>query len=200
VPKRIAVPQTEDDFADLIMEYDSRPPEQAAAALESLVERLPAASEVTRAEVLAAAAAYRGGGGDYQAALALLERARADGSASRVSLHAMIASVLLAADRRDEAREQLAEIPLAATRNVRTLGLVAQIYADLDDLPSAHKWLTKAASIAERNESSLSYVPLILRRRSIREELGYPADDFDEVALDYQRELLTSIGFTQLDL
>ncbi|MEX5633575.1 hypothetical protein [Parafrankia sp. FMc2] len=86
----------------------------------------------------------------------------------------------------DEAAATRAEIRALRSRNPDVYAVVAETLAEHDLLQEAHTWFTMGYQRCQGADVPIYMLHLLLvGRRSVRRELGYPPDGLDLVADDY---------------
>ena len=158
----------------------------AAAELLSWVEQRHPDDEVTPSDLLSSAAWHLGEAGDVEPSLDLYRRAvTAQGPANpdpRCLLHA----ALLEAGRTDEARQVADEV----RRSRPGIGDIADMAENFElngDLQQAHRWAEMGVTRLELESpedvdvDDVDVITLLNVRRSVREQLGYPPDELDEL-------------------
>lgn len=177
-----------------------------AETLERFADATGTDGEVSRAELLAAAAEQWQLAGEDDRAIAVFGEAARDGSVTRVDPRAQIATVLHECGRDDEARSVLRDVPLRGRHGAHCLFYVGALYAALGELDEAHRWLTKGVLLAQKHPDRLGLTFLLVARHDVRRELGLPHDDFDEVVdavedqpEQLQRELVHELTATTQD-
>jgi tetratricopeptide (TPR) repeat protein len=159
----------------------------AAVTLVAWADEPHPDDDVPPARLLNAAAWHLEAAGDRQPALDLHRRAvTAPGDVlpdARCYLH----GALLATGRNDEAQQVADHIRRSAPKDTDVYLFVAENYELADDLRQAHRWLTMGAERIERTDrqdlpvDGFGVFTLLRARRRVRESLGQPVDDLDEL-------------------
>jgi hypothetical protein len=178
---------THDDIEAL--EASSRTPKahrRAAARLTEWAEQQHPDHEVTPADLLSAAAWHLGRAGDTEASLELYRRAvTAEGTTTpdaRSQLHA----ALLEAGRLDEA-QQVADDFRRSRPRIADFADMAESFHMVGDLAQAHRWAEMGVNRLELDapedaeDDDVDLITLLNVRRQVRQELGFPPDELDEL-------------------
>jgi tetratricopeptide (TPR) repeat protein len=182
-------PLNDDDIEQL--QAGARSPKahrKAAAELEAWATESHPDDETTPAALLNAAAWHLQKAGDRDAALAVLRRSvAAPGDVvpdKRVYLH----SGLLGAGLHEEARELADEVRRLAPSQPDVYAFMAENYELSGDLQQALRWLTLGlrhidppAEPDDLEEMAWQSVYLLRARRRVRQTIGFPPDDLDEL-------------------
>jgi predicted Zn-dependent protease len=143
--------------------------------------------EVPPAALLSAAAWHLDLAGDPEGALALHRRAIAAAGDVPPDARCYLHGALLQAGRPDEARAVADEVRREAPADVAVYELIAENYEAADDLRQAHRWLELGAARLDRIEDEVPLgaeddaVALLTARRRVRQALGFPLDELDEL-------------------
>ena len=178
-------PLTFDDIEAIERQRTPDAHRSAAAELLSWVEERHPDDEVSPADLLSSAAWHLGEAGDVEASLDLHRRAvAAEGAVSpsaRCSLHA----ALLEAGQLEEARQVADEI----RRSRPSIGDMADMAENFDmhgDLQQALRWAEKGVTKLQLDapddiEDDIGVISLLNIRRNVRQQLGFPPDELDEM-------------------
>jgi predicted Zn-dependent protease len=143
--------------------------------------------EVNRAMLLVEAGGQHGLAEDWEAAIRCYQEAIAAGPGDdeldpRVWLH----DALLRCGRVADAAALLRELKASRSKDPDLYGAVADSLAAAGQLTEAHTWFTMGYHRCENADVPEFMLDLLLvGRRRVRAELGYPLDDLDELADDY---------------
>jgi predicted Zn-dependent protease len=160
----------------------------AAARLEELADQPDQhGEEITRITLLVDAGAQHSLADDWDAAIRCYRAAVADGGENpyvdpRVWLH----DALLRTGRRDEATGLLRELKASRSRDPDFYTAIAESLEGQGLLGEANTWFTMGYHRCQHADlpDALKDVLLVGRLR-VRREIGYPADDLDELAEAY---------------
>jgi tetratricopeptide (TPR) repeat protein len=176
-----------DDIEQL--EVSARTPKahrRAAAKLAEWAAKTNRDDEVTPADLLSAAGWHLDQAGDTEAALDLYRRAVAAEGTTTPDARCLLHAALLQAGRLDEARQVADDLRRARPRII-DFAAMAETFELVGDLQQAHRWaamgvnrlqLTAAVDAAD---DDYEIVTLLDTRRRIREALGFPPDELDEL-------------------
>jgi tetratricopeptide (TPR) repeat protein len=182
-------PLSDDDIE--MLEANARTPKahrKAAATLEAWATESHPDDETSPAAMLTAAAEHLQRAGDRDEALAVLRRsATAPGDVppdKRCYLH----SGLLGAGLHEEARQLAEEVRRSAPSEPDVYSFMAENYELTGDLQQALRWLTIGlrhvelpTDADELEEMAWQSTYLLRARRRVREALGFPPDELDEL-------------------
>lgn len=182
-------PLNEDDIERL--EVSARTPKahrEAAATLEAWAAESPPDDETSPAELLNAAAWHLEAVGDLDAALALHRRSVAARGDVPPDKRTYLHGALLRAGLQDEARQLADEVRRSAPSDPEVYAFMAENYELVGDLQQALRWMTIGLRHAELpgeddDPEDMGYqtVYLLGGRRRVRQALGFPPDDLDEL-------------------
>jgi tetratricopeptide (TPR) repeat protein len=176
-----------DDIEQL--EVSARTPKahrRAAAMLAEWAAQMNRDDEVTSADLLSAAGWHLDQAGDTEAALDLYRRAVAAEGTTTPDARCLLHAALLRAGRLDEARQVADDLRRARPRII-DFAAMAETFELVGDLQQAHRWaamgvnrldLTATVDVAD---DDYEIVTLLDARRRIREALGFPPDELDEL-------------------
>lgn len=161
---------------------------EAAAALRDWAEHPHPDDESSPAELVTAAAWHLGQAGDTEASLQLYRRAvEAEGTTTpgeRCLLHAALTD----AGRLDEARQVAEDLRRSGPRLLDCAGM-AETFELAGDLEQAHRWVAmgvsrlELSSEADVDDDDFEVVELLNARRRVRQALGFPPDELDDIGL-----------------
>lgn len=180
-------PLTPDDIERL--ESFARTPQahrKAAAQLATWAEEQhPDDQDVTPAELLSAAGWHLDQAGDSEAAIELYRRAVAVEGTTTPDARCMVHAALLEAGRRDEAHH-VAEDLRRSGPHIVDIATMAETFELVGDLAEAHRWAAMGVSRLELDAGTdlvddFDVTVLLNTRRRIRQALGFPPDDLDEL-------------------
>jgi tetratricopeptide (TPR) repeat protein len=156
----------------------------AAATLTAWADEPHPDDDVPPARLLSSAAWHLDTAGDPAEALRLHRRAVAAPGDVVPDARCYLHGALLEAGLDDEARQLADEIRRSAPTDSDVYLVMGENYALAGDLKQAHRWLTIGAERLERTDrpiSGISIFHLLRARRHVRDSLGLPADDLDEL-------------------
>lgn len=156
-----------------------------AERLEALAADATPRDDVNRGELLVAAAEQHRLAGDPSRSVALCRQAVADGSALRLDARAHLLAALAQAGEPEEARRVADEFRATKPCAPDVLLFVGEQLELMGDLNAALTWYTRGVLQAVRADGA-GFIEclLFLGRRRVRQEIGFPPDDFDELAED----------------
>lgn len=178
-------PLTFDDIEAIERQRTPEAHRSAAAELLSWVEERHPDDEVSQADLLSSAAWHLGEAGDVEASLDLHRRAVAAEGAVSLSARCSLHAALLEVGQLEEARRVADEV----RRSGPDLGDIAVMVENFDligDLQQALRWaemgVTKLQLDAPDDiEDDLGVISLLNIRRHVRQQLGFPPDELDEL-------------------
>jgi hypothetical protein len=140
--------------------------------------------EVSAAMLLLVAGDYRAMAGEHEAALALFQRAVADGGACTPDARCSLLSGLLEIGRTDEAAALAAEIKAARLPDPDVYLHVGETYETRGDLAAATTWFTAGLVrfLHDDGVDDFSVEQLAVGRSRVRGAQGFPMDEYDELA------------------
>ena len=179
-------PLSEDDVERL--QAFARTPKahrEAAATLARWVEEGQPDDGVSPADLLSAAGWHLAQAGDTEDSLALYRRAVAAEGTTTPDARCLLHAALLEAGQLDEARQVANDLRRTGPRIV-DIADMAENFEMHGDLVQAHRWAEMGVSrlelAADSDEPPVFDVRILLGvRRRIRQELGFPPDDWDDV-------------------
>ena len=180
---------TFDDIEGL--EASARTPQahrRAAARLTEWAEQQHPDDEVTPADLLSAAAWHLGRAGDTEASLGLYRRAVTAEGTTTPDARSLLHAALLEAGRLDEAR-QVADDFRRSHPRIADCADMAECFEVVGDLEQAHRWAEMGVNRLEldapedADDAESDVITLLDVRRRVREELGFPPDELDELRL-----------------
>jgi hypothetical protein len=159
----------------------------AAATLETLAERGEVHSaEVTKASLLVDAGSQYGLADDWSEAIRCYRAAVTDGGSCSVDPRVWLHDGLLRNGQPGEAMALRDELKASRSRDPGMYEAVAETLEAMGLLGDAHTWFTMGYHRCEGAAVPDFLLDLLLvGRRRVRIDLGYPMDDLDEVAEDY---------------
>lgn len=178
---------TEDDLDDIVISAagDGRH-RQAAARFEELAGRPELHGEVSAATLLVNAGGQFGLADDWDEAVRCYRAAIAAGGGTDFDPRVWLHDALIHKGDAAQAAAVRAEIKAARSTIPDVYGIVAESLASSSDPQEAHLWFTMGyhrCLDAPVPDYELSL--LLVGRRNIRAELGYPMDGLDAIAEDY---------------
>lgn len=174
-------PLTYDDVEAIERQRTPEAHRSAAAELLSWVEQGHPDDEVTPADLLVAAAWHLGQAGDTEPSLDLYRRAVAAESVTTPSARCSLHAALLDAGRLDEAR-QVADEVRRSRPGIADIADMAETFELNGDLRQAHRWAEMGVNRLELDApEDVEVITLLNVRRSVREQLGFPPDELDEL-------------------
>ncbi|OHV28773.1 MULTISPECIES: hypothetical protein [Pseudofrankia] len=159
----------------------------AAARFEELAAQPERhGGEVNRAALLVEAGSQHGLAEDWDAAIRCYQEAIADGGCEGIDPRVWLHDAYLRAGRQDDAAGLLRELKASRSKDPDLYAAVAESLEVSGQLSDAHTWFTMGYHRCENADVPEFMIDLLLvGRRRIRAELGYPLDDLDELADDY---------------
>jgi tetratricopeptide (TPR) repeat protein len=159
---------------------------RAAATLTEWAEQQHPDDEVTPADLLSAAAWHLGQAGDTEASLELYHRAVDAEGTTTPDARCLLHAALLEAGRLDEAR-QVADDFRRSHPRIADCADMAESFHLVGDLEQAHRWAEMGVNRLEldapedADDADVDVITLLNVRRQVRQELGFPPDDLDEL-------------------
>jgi predicted Zn-dependent protease len=160
----------------------------AAATLAAWAEEShPDDVEVSPAALLSAAAWHLQEAGDPEEALALHRRSAAAAGDVPPNVRCYLHGALLTAGHLDEARRVADEVRRSGPADVAVYEIIAENYELAGDLKQAHRWLELGAARLDRIDDQVPIgsaddaVALLSARRRVRQALGFPLDELDDL-------------------
>lgn len=151
--------------------------------------------EASRAELLVSAAAQLSMAGDHEPALGLLREAAASGEHVSPDIRAYLINGLLECGLGEEADKVADDLRRERPADVMVHDLVGTAYERADRLDVALRWFTsgtlRAARADDDDVDDFDTFLLMASRYRVRQKMGFPPDDLDEVAAmgyDYAEE------------
>ena len=146
--------------------------------------------EASRAELLVSAAEQLSMAGDREPALGVLREAVATGEPVNPDVRAFLINGLLECGRGDEADKVADDLRHERPENVMVHDLVGTAYERAGRLDVALRWFTmgvlRAVSWGDDVDDldGLNALMLMSSRYRVRQAMGFPPDEFDEIAAD----------------
>jgi tetratricopeptide (TPR) repeat protein len=171
------------------LEVSARTPKahrRAAAMLAEWAAETNRDDEVTPADLLSAAGWHLDQAGDTEAALDLYRRAVAAEGTTTPDARCLLHAALLQAGRLDEARQVADDLRRARPRII-DFAAMAETFELVGDLQQAHRWAAMGVNrldltaTVDAADDDYEIVTLLDTRRRIREALGFPPDELDEL-------------------
>ena len=156
---------------------------RAAATLTGWAQESNPDDEVTPADLLSAAAWHLEQAGDTDASLDLYRRAVSAHGTTTPDARSLLHAALLATGRHEEARRVADDFRRSRPR-IADFADMAENFELNGDLEQAHRWAEMGASRLEQGveeDDDVAVISLLNVRRSVRQELGYPPDELDEL-------------------
>jgi hypothetical protein len=159
---------------------------RAAAKLSEWAAETNPDDEVTPADLLSAAGWHLDQAGDTEAALTLHRQAVAAEGATTPDARCLLHAALLQAGRLDEARQVADDLRRARPRII-DFAAMAETFELVGDLQQAHRWAAMGVNrldltaTVDAADDDYEIVTLLDTRRRIREALGFPPDELDEL-------------------
>jgi tetratricopeptide (TPR) repeat protein len=158
---------------------------QAAAELTAWADEQHPDDEVSPADLLSAAAWHLQQAGDTEPALELYRRAVAAEGTTTPDARCLLSAALLEAGRLNEARQVADGLRRSGPRIVDVASM-AEVFELHGDLKEAHRWVAMGVTrleLASESELPEEYEvdELLSVRRRVRQALGFPPDDLDEI-------------------
>jgi hypothetical protein len=91
----------------------------------------------------------------------------------------------------EQVSEELRRVRPAAPE---TYLLVGEAWEAVGDLDRATRWLTRGVLLAESQADPTAWAMLLLGRLRVRGAVGFPPDDYDQMALDVLQDRLADHG------
>jgi hypothetical protein len=177
-------PLSYDDIEAIERQRTPEAHRSAAAELLSWVEERHPDDEVTPADLLSSAAWHLGEAGDVEASLDLHRRAAAAGGTTSLTERCLLHAALLEAGQEDEAR-QVADEVRRSRPGIRDIADMAENFDMNGDLQQALRWaemgVTKLQLDSPDDIEDVGVISLLNIRRHVRQELGFPPDELDEM-------------------
>jgi tetratricopeptide (TPR) repeat protein len=168
---------TEDDLDD--MEFDTLRTGDHAAAAKRFVELAETVSGgVSRASLLLRAGEQWQHAGDHARAAETYRGALADGGDTYGDPRIYLAGALFELDRRDEARDLIAQVGAESPQDPEVHRAVAELLYEQGELTDAHDWATSGADLARSTDQD-SLEGLLRIRYRTRLDLRRPEDEYD---------------------
>lgn len=175
---------TTDRIDDLALQAD-RTGQHAGLAEQFLLmaSRMPAGAASLRAEILVAAAEQLQLCDQPNRAVDAVRQAQADGGPVRLGVLAHLFVALDTDGQTGEADGVLAAIEAGRPTDLALHLLLGEHCARTGRRQAAATWLTRGLVLAERSATvDMHVVLLLIARRWLRDELGFPPDNWDERA------------------
>jgi hypothetical protein len=161
---------------------------EAAAVLSAWAEHPHPDDEANPAELLSAAAWHLDQAGDTDAALELHRRAVTAEGTTTPDARCLLHAALIDACRLDEARHVADDLRRSGPTVLDCAGM-AENFENVGDLQQAHRWAAigvnriQLADDTDVDVDDFDVVELLNVRRRVRQALGFPPDELDEVDL-----------------
>lgn len=157
----------------------------AAVELERLAEQVDSYSSVSRAELLERSGEQWEMANEFARAVAVYQRAVADGGPTLIDARALCAGALLELNRREEAQQELDLLLAWGPRGLQTYVHVAESLYAYDDLQGAERWASLGA-VRFRAQADTEHVwnlliELLRVRFRARVDLGRDEDELDRL-------------------
>jgi hypothetical protein len=187
--QRVRAPLSIEEVDDL--ELNAETPAQHRAAAATLVawseEPHPEDDdEVTPASLLAQAGEQLAMVGDHRAALDLYRRAAVAEGDVVPDVRCYLHHSLLAVGDVDEARRLAEEVRRSRPTDLDVYAMIGEDHEGVGDLTEAHRWMNLGLRqlLAELDDEDgadpgIAAVLFLTVRRRVRQELGFPPDEFD---------------------
>jgi hypothetical protein len=159
---------------------------RAAATLTAWAQETHPDDEVTPADLLSAAAWHLGQAGDTEPSLDLYRRAVTAQGTSQPDARCLLHAALLEAGRLEEAR-QVADAFRRSHPRIGDFADMAESFHLAGDLQQAHRWAEMGANRLDLDapedteNDDVGVITLLNIRRQVRQELGFPPDELDEL-------------------
>lgn len=144
------------------------------------------AADVSAQSLLATAAELLGIAGDRDAQWDVLDRAERAEGRSAIDILAYRVEALFARGADDAARATADDLRRARTANPFTCHFMAEVFADRDEPKTAERWFNIGLRTLEAIDPEMGEEPtwdlLLVGRRRLREGLGGPGDEYDQMA------------------
>jgi len=142
--------------------------------------------EINRASLLVAAGSQYGLAEDWDEAIHCYQEAVADGGDQGIDPRVWLHDAFLRSGRHDDATALQRELKASRSRDPDLYAAVAESLEAAGMLADAHTWFTMGFHRCETADVPDFMITLLLvGRRRVRDELGYPVDELDEAADDY---------------
>jgi hypothetical protein len=171
------------------LEASTRTPKahrRAAATMVTWAEERHEDDEVTPADLLSAAAWHLGRAGDTEPSLDLYRRAVTVEGTTTPDARCLLHAALLEAGRLDEARQVADDLRHSHPRII-DFASMAENFHLVGDQEQAHRWVEMGVTRLELDapedaeDDDVELITLLNVRRHVREALGYPPDELDEM-------------------
>lgn len=191
-------PLSEEDFDDLEMAVSGGSTDDHRAAAEHLVtlaQEMHPDDEVSTGDLLVAAGGQFRFADDPQRALDVLWRAYESGDWDDPDPRAAIVDVLLEQDEHATAQEVSEQVRRSRPHDASTYLYLGELWDDAGETKRGLGWFTRGIMLAEREgRADHELHMLCLGRWRIRQREGQEPDEYDKVALEFQRRLEGHLG------
>jgi hypothetical protein len=158
---------------------------ESAARLLAWAEEPHSSDEAMPADLVSAAAWHLDQAGDAERALDLHRRAVTAEGTTTPDARCMLAAALFDAGRDAEARQVAEDLRRSGPRIVDIAGM-AEVFELVGDLKQAHRWVAMGLGrldlVADDDPLEDVEVELLFNaRRRVRQALGFPPDELDDV-------------------
>ena len=180
-------PVSEEDVSKVEARLGGRALERhtkAASTYEAWAAEPHPEDEVTVGRLLVAAGEQWGLAGEPERALQLFRRAVATNDEVEPDVRCYLIDALLEAGQRDEADKLAEELRRSRPDNPDAYLFVGEAYEEAGDLGASLRWFTSGMLKAMKDEAvdEVDVVLLMRARRRVREGMGFPPDEYDELA------------------
>lgn len=178
-------PLTYDDIEAIERQRTPEAHRSAATELLAWAEERHPDDEVTTADLLSAAAWHLSQAGDVERSLDLHRQVVAIGGLSSLDARCLLHAALLDADHLDEARHVADDLRHSRPRIIDCAAM-AENFDEFGDLRQAHRWAeigVNQLQLDEPDDVAHDFDVLVLLniRRVVRQKLGFPPDELDEM-------------------
>lgn len=187
MPRMSRGPVTEDDVAEVQARAGGGVRQRSARAggtYEAWAADPHPDDEVSLGRLLVMAGEQWAYAGETDRALQLFRRAVQTGDRVEPDVRCYLIDALLGAGQRDEADKLAEELRRSRPGNPDAYLFVGDAYEEAGDLGASLRWFTSGMLKTLKDEAAdeVDVVLLIRSRRRVREAMGFPPDEYDELA------------------